>query len=204
MNINEIIVEKIDRVEYCFKKVEEIMEVGEMNNKDYELIMEKIENAVNRLMALKNALIKYENGEVPEGVSFDQLLDDELFEENYSDRMDDCITEISIVIEHVLKIKYCTNNRNHGVWASSIRTHRGTFSKYVRWGAKKPIDKYIKYTSEHIEDCYDYGVALYRKASNDYPDLKPGLKYIPDECPWTLEELIDDSIDVLLDKIDEG
>ncbi len=74
-------------------------------SRDYELIMEKIENAYKQLRALKNALIKYENGEVSGDVSFSQLLDDELFEESYSDRKDDCITEIGIVIEHILKIK---------------------------------------------------------------------------------------------------
>lgn len=174
-----------------------------MNRNDYELIMEKIENVCNQFRALKNALIKYENGEVPEGISFNQLLDDELFEESYSDRKDDCITEIGIIIEHLLKIKYCTNDRNHSVWVNSIRIHRGTFIGYVKWGNKKSVDRLIEYTSENIEDCYEHGVVLYRKASNDYPDLKPGLKYIPAECPWTLEELIDDSIDVLLDKIEE-
>lgn len=171
-------------------------------SRDYELIMEKIENAYKQLRALKNALIKYENGEVSGDVSFSQLLDDELFEESYSDRKDDCITEIGIVIEHILKIKYCTNKRNHRVWTNSIETHRGTFIGYVRWGAKKPVDRLIKHTSENIEDCYDYGVGLYRRASKDYPDLKEGLSQIPEECPWTLEEIIDEDIDYLLDKID--
>lgn len=169
---------------------------------DYEFIMEKIENVHNQLMALKNALIKYENGEVPGDVSFSQLLDDELFEESYSDRKDDCITEIGIIIEHLLKIKYCTNSRNHSVWVNSIRTHRGTFIGYVKWGNKKSVDRLIEYTSENIEDCYEHGVVLYTRDSKDYPDLRPGLKHIPDECPWTLEELMDESIDYLLDKID--
>ena len=44
-------------------------------SRDYELIMEKIENAYKQLRALKNALIKYENGEVSGDVSFSQLLD---------------------------------------------------------------------------------------------------------------------------------
>lgn len=171
-------------------------------SRDYELLMEKIENAYTRLRALKNAVIKYENGEVPWDMSFDQLLDNELFEEIYSDRKDDCTSEIGIIIEHILKIKYCTNDRNHRVWTNSIKTHRGTFSRYVRWGAKKPVDRLIKHTSENIEDCYDYGVGLYRRASKDYPDLKEGLSQIPEECPWTLEEIMDESIDYLLDKID--
>mgnify|MGYP006922163438 CR=1 FL=1 len=38
---------------------------------DYELLMEKIENAYTWLRALKNAVIKYENGEVPWDMSFD-------------------------------------------------------------------------------------------------------------------------------------
>lgn len=172
-------------------------------SRDYELLMEKIENAYTRLRALKNAVIKYENGEVPWDMSFDQLLDDELFEESYSERKDDCITEIGIIIEHILKIKYCTNDRNHRVWANSIKTHRGTFIGYVKWDlGKRRIDRLIKHTSENIEDCYKHGVGLYRRASEDYPDLKEGLSQIPEECPWTLEEIIDEGIDYLLDKID--
>lgn len=129
---------------------------------DYEFIMETIENVHNQPMALKNTLIKYENDEVPGDVSFSQLLDDELFEESYFDGKDDCITEIGIIIEHLLKIKYCTNSRNHGVWANSIKTHRGTVSKYVRWESnKRRVDRLIEHTSENIEDCYDYGGRLY-------------------------------------------
>lgn len=94
-------------------------------------------------------MIKYENGEVPWDMSFDQLLDDELFEESYSERKDDCITEIGIIIEHILKIKYCTNDRNHRVWANSIKTHRGTFIGYVKWDLGKRPALYNFFTINH-------------------------------------------------------
>ncbi len=170
---------------------------------DGEEILEKIENINMRINALKNVIIKYTNGELSESDSLEQLLDDELFQESYSDRKDDCITEIGIIIEHILKIKYCTNDRNHKTWINSIKTHRGTFEKYVRWGSKKSVDRLIKHTSENINDCYEYGVVLYTRDSDEYPDLKVGLSQIPEECPWTLEEIIDETIDYLLNKLDE-
>ena len=55
---------------------------------DGEEILEKIENINMRINALKNVIIKYTNGELSESDSLEQLLDDELFQESYSDRKD--------------------------------------------------------------------------------------------------------------------
>lgn len=172
-----------------------------MNDFERELL-ERAERLERGAMVFKEAVLKVINGEVIDGTPLEQILDDVLFEENYSVRKDDCITEVGIIIEHLLKLKHCRTNR---VWINSIETHRGTLYGYVKWGTKHiRIHRLIDYISEHIEDGYDFSIALYTKDTKKYPDLKDGLKLIPSQCPWTLEELLDKDIDYLLDKLNKN
>lgn len=136
----------------------------------------------------------------------------------YSERKDDCITEIGTMIEYILKIKYCTNVmcngmgvefpiniKNEGIWKNTFESHRRIFSGYVKWGTEKPMRRLIRYTSEHIDDCYEYGVVLYLKACkmSSWDDPAFVFDRIPDKCPWTLKELMDEDIYSLLYKIKE-
>ena len=166
-------------------------------------LLEKAERIEKGVRVLKEAVLKIINGEVPEGTQLEQVMDDILFDESYSERKDDCITEMSIVIEHLLKLKYCTNSRNHKVWKNSIETHRGTLYGYLQWLSKNPTRRLIEYLENNIENAYITGVRLYNKAAKKYPDLEDGLKLIPEDCPWTLEELMENDIDDLLESLND-
>lgn len=174
-----------------------------MNDFERELL-ERAERLERGAMVFKEAVLKVINGEVIDGTPLEQILDDVLFEENYSVRKDDCITEVGIIIEHLLKLKYCTNDRNHKVWINSIETHRGTLYGYVQWLTRKPVTRLIKYIEENLEESYITGINLYVRAAKKYPDLKDGLSKIPEECPWNLEELMDKDIDELLNILNDN
>lgn len=160
-----------------------------------------LDNCERSIRALKAVVEKVVNGEtVPDDV-LAQLYDDALFQESYSDRKDDSITEIGIVIEHLLKLRYSTTSRNIKVWINSINTHRGTLYGYTRWLTKNKKSKLIKYIIENMDDAYEFGVALYKRDVKKYTDLQYRMNEIPEECPWTFDEIMDlDPEELISDK----
>ena len=54
---------------------------------------------------------------------------------------------------------------------------------------------------EEYEEMYQEAVKAYGIDAKKYSDLKPGLKYIPAECPWMLSNLVSTSFDELLSMI---
>ena len=116
---------------------------------------------------------------------------------NRRDKKDDCVTEIGLAIEHLLKLKYCTNDRNYRVWCNSFSTHIGAFSSYARGLSKKDNEKLMTYVkNNNLQRSYEIGVKNYKNAARKYPDLKDGEKYIPPECQWSLDELINNNITI--------
>ena len=114
---------------------------------------------------------------------------------NRRDKKDDCVTEIGLAIEHLLKLKYCTNDRNYRVWWNSFSTHIGAFSSYARGLSKKDNEKLMAYVkSNNLQRSYEIGVKNYKHAAKKYPDLKDGEKYIPTECKWSLDDLINPNV----------
>ena len=69
------------------------------------------------------------------------------------------------------------------------------------WKDKKRDTNLINTINNILDNIYGIGVAYYKDDAKKYPDLVDGLELIPEECPWTLEELLDESIDHLLDKL---
>jgi len=145
-----------------------------MNSINYESILEHIEN-----------------------------IEGEIFGKSYSAMKKDCIEDIANMISYILMVYYADNKGDTSKWYRSIMEHKGRFCEYVKWGTENPVDILIKYVSEHIDDCYDYAVVLCLRESRELPDLKLELSEIPDECPWSLDELIDESIYYLLNEIDD-
>lgn len=122
---------------------------------------------------------------------------------NRRDKKDDCVTEIGLVIEHLLKLKYCTNDRNHNTWIDQINAHVGAVGAYMRILSKKEVMKFVKYLDSNIQKSYQIGVKNYEAASRKYPDLKEGLQYIPEESPWKAEKIINplNPIESLLEEL---
>ncbi len=89
------------------------------------------------------------------------------------------------------------------MWENSFLTHIGAYSLYTKSLSKKENIKLIKYIKENIQRSYDIGVKNYKNAAKKYPDLKDGVKYIPPECKWSLEELtnLNVTIEELLAKL---
>lgn len=168
-----------------------------MGNIDIELF-EMLNNCERNIQALKEVVVKLINGEVGADVLLEQLYDDVLFEENYAERNDDCVTELGIIIEHLLKLRLCTTDTNHKVWINSVETHKETLSRYMKWELKKPAKKLVSYVERSIDDAYEYGIGRYKRDAKKYTDLQYRMDEIPEKMPWTLDEIMDLDIEELI------
>ncbi len=66
---------------------------------------------------------------------------------------------------------------------------------------REPDTMLIDYLSGAIQEIYEAGVKRYKKESVFYPDRKDRTQTVPRHCPWSLEELINSTVDELLEKL---
>ncbi len=66
---------------------------------------------------------------------------------------------------------------------------------------REPDTMLIGYLSDAIQEIYEAGVRKYKKESVFYPSRKDRTQTVPKHCPWSMEELINDTVDELLEKL---
>lgn len=109
------------------------------------------------------------------------------------------------MIEHLLKLGYCSNqndlNRNARQWKISIDKQRNEVYTLLQWYEKKRETNIILRVIDMISSIYRGGIRRYISASDHDASLFINKDLIPSECPWTLEELMDDEIVDLVEKL---
>jgi hypothetical protein len=109
------------------------------------------------------------------------------------------------MIEHLLKLGYCSNqndlNRNARQWKISIDKQRNEVYTLLQWYEKKRETNIILRVVDMISSIYRGGIRRYISASDHDASLFINKDLIPEECPWTLEELMDDEIVDLVEKL---
>lgn len=135
-----------------------------------------------------------------EGKPFDEAFNEELYLAE-ADRARSLNNHLMILMEHLLKLKYCAANRCHNEWLKMYRRTRNDVITASEWLSDNPDIILINDMKEHLAERYKYAIQGYIHASKEYDDLKPNMNYIPDGCPWTLENLIDDTLSELLNKL---
>lgn len=165
-----------------------------MNN-EFNEALDRLDMLTEEVERIKRALLA-----AKEGVPFTEAWNEEVFLEAKQDEKKG-YSMLYRIMEHLLKIKYCTNDRNHDHWIGEINTFRSKILDLTLWGKRKRDTNLIKYLDNNIQDIYADAVDEYEKGSEEYPDFIGGLKLIPEECPWNLSELMDNSIDELLSKL---
>ncbi len=108
---------------------------------------------------------------------------------------DDAESLLVNIMLHLLKLKYFTDtsHSNDDGWERTVRDSRQRILTYIhksnktiQFGNFKENDKYSKYYNDKtMGSIYEKAVIKYKSAAKKYDDLKDGLKYIPDDCPWT-------------------
>lgn len=161
---------------------------------DMEFLLEhlnRINNEVQKVVRVIQA--------IQDGVPFTEAFDEELFLER--DEWKSVRSEIVVIMEHLLKFRFSTVNRSLHTWFSqSIAFKRREIIENIEWDEEdQSYDKnvVVKVLNKY-ENLYKNAAKSYEQAAGKYSDLKPGLKHIPVECPWTLWDLVSTPFDDLL------
>lgn len=123
------------------------------------------------------------------------------------DRIDDIISNIAREIQYILNLKYSPLKPNGSIrfqWVTRFEKHRNRAIDYMLWGfcrSYKEHRNYIDYIRDNLQYIYTWGNDLHCIEVRRYTGLVPGLTLIPVTCPWTLEQLMNDSIKLLLSKL---
>lgn len=169
-----------------------------MNGNDIEFLLEYLDRINAEIQKVRRAVTS-----IQEGVPFTEAFDEELFMEGNKEAAS-ARSEIVVMMHHLLKFRFSTVDRAlHSWFTRSIALPRREIIKDIEWnGNKQSYDKTIVMKIlNNYGDVYKDAVKAYEDDAKKYQDLKPGLKYIPAECPWTLWDLASTPFDELLDMI---
>ena len=136
---------------------------------------------------------------VQKGMPFQEAIKEEMFVEKKM-RQNRAFHALAIMIEHLLLLKMndYTNDRKYGNWGDTVRTSRIDAAYVTEWYKKERDTALTEYLSGALQDIYEVGVKRYQKVSGHYPDRADRSQSIPEHCPWSLEELLDSTVDELL------
>ncbi len=141
---------------------------------------------------------------VQKGILFQETVKEEVYIEERM-RQNRAFHALTVMIEHLLllKIKFYTEDRRHGNWGNTVKTCQSEAAAVTEWNKKERDIILTGYLSDTLQDIYEAGVKRYHKASKRYPNRKDRSQSIPEHCPWTLEELVNDTVDGLLEYLQD-
>jgi len=155
---------------------------------DMEFLLEYLDRINNEVQKVVRAIQS-----INEGVPFTEAFDEELFTEGKHDGdINTAIRQSTRMMHHLLKFRLSTSDRPLGNWYCSISEARENLMDVTDWNLRKESynKNVVRDVLNEYEDIYDKAIGRYEDDADNYPDLKPGLKYIPNEYPWTLRDLI--------------
>lgn len=139
---------------------------------------------------------------VQKGVSFQEALKEEVFIEERMNR-NHVYHVLTVMIEHLLllKKKYYTDDRPHGNWGNTVMVCRMKAAGITERNKKDGDTVLTEYLSGALQDIYEAGVKRYIKICGNYPNRVDRTQFIPEQCPWSLEELVNGTVDELLEHL---
>jgi len=132
---------------------------------------------------------------------------DEIFIESKSEQRE-TKKHIARMVEHLLKLAYCdselTLRSNRRQWMNHFRSSRNELILLLEWMENPGYTSLIRYAEKSINSAYSIGVTFYQNSSQMYPDLKDGVRLIPEKCPWSLKELMTNNVEELIKQLLNG
>ena len=120
---------------------------------------------------------------------------DELYIESVKSDVRNLGSRIERIIEHLLKLAYCDNyediKRDARGWKISIDKQRKDLYSSLDWGQQKRQTNIIRGIENRLKIIYDNAIHGYFVAIEDNSSLDQNKELIPEECPWTFEDLMD-------------
>ena len=165
------------------------------NNKSLELAIERLEALTEEMHRMNQAFAAMRNG-----MSCEQAFNEYVYVE-LSNQKKSVLSKLATLMEHLLKIKYCRNSYQDNDWKRTVKHSIDKVIELLDWNSKKRDMTLVNYAMEELQDRYEVAVFMYQKDVKWYSDLEDGIKFIPEECPWTLDELLDSDLKDLLSKL---
>lgn len=165
--------------------------------KELKQYLDRLEYFTYEISGLNRALLA-----TGSGIPFEESMKEEVFIEDRIKR-NRSWNSLAIMIAHLLllKMRYYPNDRKHGNWGNITRACRLKVGDDVGWNQKEQNTILADYLSDKLQDIYEAGVKRYKKVSKYYPECADGSQFVPEYCPWSLEELINSTVDELLEKL---
>lgn len=164
---------------------------------EYKKALERVENLEKELARIKQAIIALAEGKtISEYMDFDKSV---FLEENTMRR--ESYSALAHMIASLMAIKYCTYYIVSEELENDFDMYREEVKINTGWDMRIEDTHLTAYLLNELQDIYEYGISWYKRSDQEQLDLQDGLRYIPKECPWTLEELMENEIYELTGKL---
>ena len=125
---------------------------------------------------------------------------DELYLESNRSEANKTGSFIRQMIIHLFKLKYGKDLNSHDHLRDEIENFRDEVIMILRWDTMKKLPNIIRLVVDDIDLDYQRAVRKFKRTKNLDNDYL-SIQNLPNQCPWILEELMDNSIDDLLLKL---
>jgi hypothetical protein len=113
-----------------------------------------------------------------------------------ADPVDKGSSYLATMLEHILKLFFCTSTRAENDWLGTIRRCQAGVHDIIGWDHKK-INRNIKRKIDaRIDKIFDNAVEGYKAAMKKHQDDLPDIvKDLPPRCPWSFNQLMEANFD---------
>lgn len=163
----------------------------------YKKALERVEIFEKELARIKRAIIALAEGRtIDEYMDFDQSA---FLEENAIQK--DSYRALAHMIDRLMKIKYCTYYSVCETFEKEFEEYREKVRIHTGWDWKIEDSYMIAFLLNELQDIYADGIGFYKSSAREHFDLQDMVDLLPEKCPWTLEELMENEIYELTGKL---
>ena len=125
---------------------------------------------------------------------------DEFFESSNREDVRTVLSYVKQIILHLFKLAYGRFPESHIHLNKEIANFRNNVIEITDWDEEKREEVIIRLVQESINKAYRRSINQFKTTIEDNPDdySITSTRNFQKECPWTLEELMDDTIDALI------
>ncbi len=166
---------------------------------EYKKALEQIERYEKELARIKQAIIALSEGKPIDG--YMDFVTDTFLDEN--DVWRKAYAALAQMMDSLMEIKYCTYYSVTADLEKECEKCREKVRMYTGWGWHNEDAFLIERLTGKFQDIYEYGVRCYKRVAKEQLDLRDMISLLPAKCPWILEELMENDIYELLQKLPE-
>ena len=168
-------------------------------DEEYKKALEQIARYEKELARIKQAIIALSEGKPIDGyMDFDT---DAFLEEN--DVWRKSFSALALMMDRLMEIKYCTYYSVCEDLEKECEEYREKIRTYTGWRLRIEDTLLIERLTGEFQDIYEYGIQWYKRAAKEQLDLRDMVSLLPEKCPWTFGELMENENYELLQKLPE-